>query len=91
MNLSRKTRALIAAVDAVLWTVWDPIGVNDAEEAQDEYSSYAPGIVRLLDSGASDHRIERHLNELVRVSMGMQPIDPERTRRTVAALRALAA
>jgi hypothetical protein len=86
----KKTRDRIAAVDAVLWDVWDPIGVNDVEEARDEYSNYAPAVLRLLDSGASDDRIERHLNELVRVSMGMRPIDPERTRRTLAALRALA-
>ncbi len=28
----------------MLWTDWDPIGINDAPEARDEYQSYLPQI-----------------------------------------------
>ncbi|HEY0155347.1 MAG TPA: hypothetical protein VGB92_25255 [Longimicrobium sp.] len=78
--------ALIARVDSVLWEVWDPIGVNDAPEARDEYTSYAPDIAHLLRSGASDAEIERHLATLV-LDMGMSWVNPDRSRRTLAALR----
>jgi hypothetical protein len=80
---------LIAEVDAVLWEVWDPIGVNDAPEARDEYTSYAPGVAQLLRSGASDAVIERHLATLI-LDMGLSWVNPDRARRTLAALREIA-
>jgi hypothetical protein len=37
-------------------TVWDPIGVGDEINAQDEYEGYLGGVLDLLTSGASnDH------------------------------------
>lgn len=78
---------LIAEVDSVLWEVWDPIGINDAPEARDEYTSYAPGVAQLLRSGASDAEIERHLATIILESMGMSWVNPDRARRTLAALR----
>lgn len=80
---------LIEAVDSVLWEVWDPIGVNDVPEARDEYASYAPGVARLLRSGASDAEIRSHLATIVAERMELPPRDLERERRTLAALRAL--
>ena len=85
--INRETR--IAEVDAVLWEIWDPIGVNHEPGTRDEYTSYAPEILELLDSGAPDAAIERHLGSLVTEQMGMSWINPERTRRTLAALRGL--
>lgn len=79
-------QALIARIDSVLWEVWDPIGVNDAPEARDEYTSYAPDIAQLLRSGASDDEIERHLATII-TDMGMSWVNPDRSRRTLAALR----
>lgn len=78
--------ALIARVDSVLWEVWDPIGVNDAPEARDEYTSYAPDVAHLLRSGASDAEIEHHLATLV-LDMGISWANPDRARRTLTALR----
>jgi hypothetical protein len=85
----KQTREHLAAVDEVLWTVWDPIGVNDIPEARDEYSCYAPQVLELLQSGASDEAIERHLASLARDDMALRRANPEHDRRTVAALRAL--
>ena len=48
---SKKMRDLISAVDEVLFHEWDPIGVNETLEAFDEYSSYAPGLLRCAMSG----------------------------------------
>ncbi|HYJ78028.1 MAG TPA: hypothetical protein VEW03_00300, partial [Longimicrobiaceae bacterium] len=84
------SRQLIARVDAVLWEVWDPIGVNHEPLARDEYSSYAPDVAALLRAGAADAEIERHLSAIVLDRMGMSWVNPERTRRTLAALRAIA-
>ena len=85
----KQTRERIAQVDAVLWEVWDPIGVNYEPQTRDEYTSYAPEILELLDSGASDAVLEQHLTSIVLEQMGMTWSNPERTRRTIAALRAL--
>ena len=82
-------RALTRAVDTVLWEVWDPIGVNYAPEARDEYTSYAPEVAGLLRSGASDDEIRSHLATIILERMGLAWVNPERERRTLAALRAL--
>ena len=49
---------------------WDPIGViSDAN--RDEYDSYSPHIVRMLDAGADAEKVFAHLRQIVTVSMGM--------------------
>ena len=48
---------LVAEVDRILWEDWDPIGVNDEAAARDEYSSYVPGVVRLVREGADEAQI----------------------------------
>jgi hypothetical protein len=38
-------------LQCILMTAWDPIGVNDAPEAWDEYDDYVPGVAyRLRDA-----------------------------------------
>lgn len=81
------SQALIDRIDAVLWEVWDPIGVNHAPEARDEYTGYAPDIAQMLRSGASDAEIERHLASIILENMGMSWVNSDRARRTLAALR----
>jgi len=82
-------RSLTRAVDTILWEVWDPIGVNDAPEARDEYTSYALGIAGILRAGASDDEIRAHLASIILESMGLSWVNPDREQRTLAALRAL--
>ena len=36
------------AVGRILLKDWDPIGVNDVPEPQNEYDSYVPGLCGLL-------------------------------------------
>jgi len=80
----------LAAIDEVLWRLWDPIGVNDIPEARDEYSSYAAGVLGLLRRGAGDEQIIRHLQAIETERMGL-PVSFTRPYHAVAsALRAAA-
>ncbi|RZT29009.1 hypothetical protein EV147_5106 [Cupriavidus agavae] len=36
----------------VLINKWDPIGIKDVPEARDEYDSYIPAILELIERGA---------------------------------------
>jgi hypothetical protein len=89
MDEEEASLSLIVQVDTVLWEVWDPIGVNHAPEARDEYTSYAPEVAQMLRSGASDVEIERHLAEIILGQMGMSWVNPDRARRTLTALRGI--
>ena len=51
--------------------VWDPIGIKNEANAQDEYDGYLGGVYELLVSGASDESIEDHLWRIVTERMGL--------------------
>ena len=50
---------------------WDPIGVRDVPEAQDEYDGYVGGVYRLLTTGVSVPELAEHLVRIERDSMGL--------------------
>jgi len=58
-------------VNEILWEVWDPIGINSAGGPEDEYRSYVPHLVKLLEQGADPVKIAQHLHQLATVSMGL--------------------
>ena len=60
-------RDLFEAVAGILWEDWDPIG---AAVPADEYDSYVPEIVRLLQAFASRKRLVDHLDRTAREAMG---------------------
>ena len=66
--------------------VWDPIGIKDEPNAQDEYDSYIGGVYELLVTGALDERISEHLLSIVTERMGL-PAGKNDMRETVSALR----
>jgi hypothetical protein len=43
---SRRNRA---GVSELFWTEWDPIGMNNAPQARDEYDAYADQVLRHAD------------------------------------------
>jgi hypothetical protein len=43
----RRAKAIQESIREILLRDWDPIGVNDVPEAQDEYDSYVGGVYRL--------------------------------------------
>lgn len=66
-----KKNELLQAVRRILFTEWDPIGVNDNPLCEDEYDSYAPAICRLLCEGADASKVVLHLSRLQKDSMGL--------------------
>lgn len=58
-------------VYSILWNDWDPVGVNDSEIYDDEYKSYVPKIVELLNKNIDISKLTTHLESLARDSMGL--------------------
>lgn len=50
-------------VSEVLWTQWDPIGVNDEPIARSEYDLYVPAVSNLLWTGSPANVIAEKLLE----------------------------
>ena len=67
----QRAKEIQETIRQVLLHQWDPIGVSDIPEAQDEYDSYVGGIYRLLASGASEHQIIERLYNIETVGMGL--------------------
>lgn len=75
-------------LSTILWERWDPIGVRAMGGPCDEYDSYVPGVIRVFRRDPSPHRMHDHLEQLERVSMGLQPLSREQRGPAVAALLA---
>jgi hypothetical protein len=72
LTISKESRGR-ALSRAVLWVVWDPIGVNDVPLAYSEYDRYLAGIAQRLRNGDSAERLGEYLLTLGRDVMGMSP------------------
>jgi hypothetical protein len=61
----RDLRAAVRAAAVVLRRDWDPIGGGSIPDLPaDEYDSYAPQVVSLLEAGADDAAITAYLKRL---------------------------
>ncbi|GMN12384.1 hypothetical protein [Altererythrobacter sp. MTPC7] len=73
------TKSLLRTYKALLWEEWDPIEVNDGvndgegEWPDDEYDSYAPQLLSLVQSGKSKVEIEAYLTTVETEYMGLRP------------------
>ncbi|WP_051381279.1 hypothetical protein [Paraburkholderia mimosarum] len=76
---------LEAKVQKVLIQEWDPIGVKDIPEAQDEYDMYVPGICRMLRAGQSNMEVYSHLRWIEMERIGLEG-DEQHTQRIAAKL-----
>jgi len=81
-----ESRRIRVDIRRVLMQVWDPIGVKDEPNAQDEYDGYLGNVHELLVAGASDQRIAEYLCFVVNERMEL-PATREDLAETVAALR----
>jgi hypothetical protein len=65
-----KYKELYQAIDEILWTDWDPIGVNEIAP-RDEYQSYTPTILNLKIKEADMETIAKKLFEIETQTIGM--------------------
>jgi hypothetical protein len=75
-----KKNDLLQTVRRILFTEWDPIGVNDNPLCENEYDSYAPAICRLLREGADEGKVVSHLNRLQKDSMRLSATEEHNRR-----------
>ena len=69
--MTKEQKHIYQTIDEILWTDWDPIGVNDIEHVRDEYQSYTPQIFSLKIHGANRETIAKKLFELETLNMGL--------------------
>ena len=64
-------RNLYREIDEITWNDWDPLGVNEFEEARDEYYSYLPEILSLVLKDANSEMIAQYLYKMETHFMGL--------------------
>ncbi|WP_265289224.1 hypothetical protein [Verminephrobacter eiseniae] len=57
---------------SVLLKEWDPIGIADMDEAQDEYDLYAAKLTAMIMRGAAENEILNHLTWIEVDRMGLE-------------------
>lgn len=81
-----QSRALRVQMRHVLLNTWDPIGINDEPNAQNEYDDYIGELFDLLENGAPDSAFLDYLYWAVNENMGLNA-SREDMQETVDALR----
>ena len=72
MNIrDKRARQIQLQIRRILLEDWDPIGVADVPEAQNEYDGYVGGLYRLLAEGAPPPAVAAHLAGLEGDQMGL--------------------
>jgi hypothetical protein len=56
------SRRIRSEIRRIFLEVWDPIGIGDAPNAQDEYDGYIGRMFELLTSKASDAELKQYLD-----------------------------
>jgi hypothetical protein len=82
-----QSRRIRVGIRRVMLSVWDPIGIKDERNAQEEYDSYLGGVYQVLISGGSDEPIADHLWRIVTEQMGLSAARKADMAGTVNALR----
>ena len=82
-----ESRRIRVQIRHVLLDVWDPIGVKDAPNAQNEYDSYIGRLYDLLVSKAPDVELVEHLYWAAHDSMGLSAAQRSDMVSTVEALK----
>ncbi|HEY1732730.1 MAG TPA: hypothetical protein VGG15_13325 [Terriglobales bacterium] len=86
MDDKQESRRIRGEIRRVLIEVWDPIGVKDEPNAQDEYDCCLAALYEFLLTAASDETIEKYLRRTVTDHMGLNA-DQAAITETIKALR----
>lgn len=86
--MNKPLKSLESDVRDVLLREWDPIGIKDVQEAQDEYDRYATAICGMLRSNQTLSEIYDHLRWIEVQHIGLDG-DEEHTKRIAMRLIAL--
>jgi len=68
---TRQARQIYGAINEILFTYWDPIGMNDVLP-KDEYESYVGEVYRALANGKSEAGLVRLLTSIENESIGLR-------------------
>lgn len=69
----KRQKNLLYIIRQALLAHWDPIGVHDFRIGDDEYDSYIPSIISMLEMGVDNEGIARYLSRLRTESIGLSP------------------
>ena len=81
------SRRIRVQIRHVLLEVWDPIGVKDEPNAQDEYDGYIGGLYELLVGQGTDSELAKYLYWAAHDRMGFDTAQIRDMDETVQALR----
>ena len=84
-----QSRRIRVQIRHVLLNTWDPIGVRDEPDAQDEYDGYIGDLYELLVSNAPGAELSKYLYWAAHDRMGFENAKASATQATVAALRSI--
>ena len=82
-----ESRRIRVEMRHVLLEVWDPIGIKDEPNAQDEYDGYIGKLYDLLVSHADDSQLIDYLYWAVHDNMGLDAASRSDMQTTVEALK----
>jgi hypothetical protein len=82
-----ESRRIRNEIRRVLLDVWDPIGIKDLPNAQDEYDGYIGEIYELLASRAPDAKLSAYLHWVAHERMGFETALASNMADTVQALK----
>jgi hypothetical protein len=84
-----ESRRIRVQIRHVLLEVWDPIGIRDAPNAQDEYDSYIGSLYELLTAKAPESELIEYLYLIVHDHMGLDMARREDMEATATAIKAI--
>ena len=82
----QESRRIRVEIRHALVDVWDPIGIKDEPNAQDEYDTYIGGAFELLKKGGSDEELSAYLWRIIEERIHVHPAKGA-TQETIKALR----
>jgi hypothetical protein len=82
-----QSRRIRVEIRRVFLDTWDPIGIRDEPNAQDEYDGYIGEVFELLANGSPDSKILDYLFEAAHEHMGLSSSRREDMLPTVVELR----